>query len=257
DAPAGATAGTVLDVAVVRWPRVANFGDLDPLRAEPGVAVRWIRSPAELGRPQLVVLPGSKATRDDLAWMRASGLDAAVAASGAAVVAICAGAQAVGDRIEDPDGVEGPPGVAEGLGWLPLRTTFAADKVLDRPRARAVAGPGAGAPVTTGYRIHHGRVRGDADPWLVDDGGTPVGWHGGRVCATTLHGLFESDELRAGVLAWAAGQAGWPAPELSGLRWAEVRGARFDAIADLLEAHLDLDRVVDLIEQGAPRAAAV
>ncbi len=241
----------VVDVAAIRFPHVANFGDLDPLRLEPAVAVRWVRSAAALGRPDLVVLPGSKSTRADLDWFRASGLAAAVGASGAAVVGICAGAQMVGSTIADPDGVEGPPGVVDGLGWLPLRTVFEGAKVLDRPAgvAAAVGGPGAGERVA-GYRIHYGRVTGgDVEPWLVADDGTPLGWCEGRVAATTLHGLFESDGLRAAMLRWATGAA---LPQLPEVRFADARQARFDRIADVLEASLDLDRLFALIEEGAP-----
>ncbi len=204
--------GDVLDVAALRWPRVSNAGDLDPLRLEAGVRVRWVRSVAELGRPDLVVLPGSKNTRGDLDWFHATGLAAAVERSDAAVVAVCAGLQMVGGRIDDPDGVEGPPGGDKGLGWLPVSTDFRGDKVLDRPAGAAVAGPGAGGAVA-GYRIHHGRVvaagaGGPATPWLVGDDGDPLGWWDGRVAGTTLHGLFEADDFRAGVLAWAAERAG-------------------------------------------------
>jgi adenosylcobyric acid synthase len=249
------TAGGALDVAAIRLPRLANFGDLDPLRLEPGVSVRWVRSAAELGRPHLVVLPGSKTTRSDLAWLRQQGLDAAISASGAAVVAICAGAQMAGSAIDDPDGVEGPAGSTAGLGWLPLQTTFADPKVLDRPTGAVVAGVGAGAPVA-GYRIHHGRVSGGgASDWIVADG-QAIGWRDDRVCATTLHGVFENDELRAAVLAWAAERAGLPAPSPSGLSFADARTARFDAIADVLEASLDLDVLVGLIAEGALAEAA-
>ncbi|HEX6416842.1 MAG TPA: cobyric acid synthase, partial [Acidimicrobiales bacterium] len=226
-----------LDVAVVRFPHVANFGDIDPLRLEPGVAVRWVRAAAELGRPHLVVLPGSKATRADLAWFRTSGLAGAVAASGAPVVAICAGAQMAGDRIDDPAGVEGPAGSADGLGWLPLATTFEADKVLDRPAGAVVAGPGAGETVR-GYRIHHGRIRPGpgARTWLATGGGAALGWHGDGILATTVHGLFENDGLRAAVLAWAAARAGVAAPAPSRVSFAAARQARLDRIADAVEA---------------------
>ena len=241
------------DVAAVRFPHVANFGDLDPLRAEPGVSVRWVRGAADLGRPALLVLPGSKSTRADLAWLRASGLADAIAACGAPTVGVCAGAQALGHAVDDRQGVEGPPGSARGLGLLPLDTRFEAGKVLDRPAATAVAGPAAGHG-TAGYRIHCGRVspRAGARPWLVAADGTPVGWHEGRVAATTLHGLFEADGFRTAVLRWAAAESGTPEPHgLGRTDFAAARLARFDRIADALEAHLDLDRLFGLIEQGA------
>jgi adenosylcobyric acid synthase len=248
--------GPVLDVAAIRFPRVANFGDLDPLRLEPGVAVRWVRSAAELGRPQLVVLPGSKSTRSDLAWLRQQGLDVAIERSGAAVVAICAGAQMAGLTIDDPEGIEGPAGSTPGIGWLPLRTFFADPKVLDRPSGLVVAGVGAGSLVT-GYRIHHGRLSSEgAEAWIVDGVGAAVGWLGDNVCVTSLHGLFENDEVRAAVLAWAADRAGLPAPAPSSLRFAEARATRFDAIADVLEASLDVDRLLALIAGGAPKVSS-
>ena len=112
------------------------------------MAVRLVRSPAELGRPDLVVLPGTKATVADLAWLRAGGWPAAIVASGADVLGICGGYQMLGEKIDDP--VESGVGVVEGLGWLPVRTVFAADKVVRRVGA-------------TGYEIHHGRVVGAAD----------------------------------------------------------------------------------------------
>jgi adenosylcobyric acid synthase len=242
-----------LDVAALRWPRVSNAGDLDPLRLEPGVQVRWVRSVAELGRPDLVVLPGSKNTRGDLDWFRRTGLAAAVERSDAAVVAVCAGLQMAGGAIDDPDGVEGPGGGERGLGWLAVATSFRGDKVLDRPAGSATGGPGRAQDVA-GYRIHHGRVRpeGDIEPWLTAEDGEVLGWHdGGRLAGTTLHGLFERDGFRAGVLAWAA--------ERSGKRWcptgvdfAAARMERLDRIADALEAHLDLDAVAALIAEGAP-----
>ena len=242
----------VLDVVALRWPLVSNLGDLDPLRLEPGVHVRWVRSVAELGRPDLVVLPGSKATRSDLAWFRASGLAAAVDRLDVPIVAVCAGLQMCGSTLDDPGGVEGPAGCDDGLGWLPVASDFEGLKVLDRPAGVVVDGPGAGAPVG-GYRIHHGRVRPTADlaPWLTADDGSVLGWHRGRICGTTLHALFENDGLRAGVLAWAAKLAGksWSPSAFS---FGAARLARLDAMADAIEAHVDLGRLAGIIRLGGP-----
>jgi adenosylcobyric acid synthase len=243
----------VLDVAAIRWPRVSNAGDVDPLRLEPHVAVRWVRSRADLGRPDLLVLPGSKDTRGDLAWFRSTGLaDAAerAARGRTTVVAVCAGAQMLGGRIDDPGGVEGPAGSDAGLGWLPLATRFDGDKLLDRPAGLTVAGPGAGQRVS-GYRIHHGRIGPlvGADPWLVADGGEVLGWQAGCVCATTLHGLFEDDGFRVATLRWVADRSGkWWRPGTVG--FAAARFERLDRIAAAIEAHVDLDRLGGLIEEA-------
>jgi adenosylcobyric acid synthase len=247
----GGGGSDVLDVVAIRWPLVANAGDLDPLRTEPWVRVRWVRSVAELGRPDLVVLPGSKSTRADLDWFRTSGLAAAIEQMPAPVVAVCAGTQMVGRTIDDPHGAEGPAGSVEALGWLPLATRFEPYKVLDRPTGRVVSEPGAGTSVA-GYRIHHGRVRAlDADPadlvqWMSADDGSVLGWRSDRICATTLHALFEDDAFRRAVLGWAAERAGkrW-SPGATG--FGAHRLARLDLMADAIEAHVDLDRLATVV----------
>ena len=242
------------DVAAVRFPHVANFGDLDPLRLEPGVSVRWVQRPDQLGRPDLVVLLGSKSTRADLDWFRTTGLAAAVDEAGAPLVGICAGLQMLGQEIADPDGIEGPPGVVRAMGCLPVETEFAAEKVLDRRSGWCVSGPGKGEPVN-GYRIHHGRVsaRSPVEPWLVADDGTVLGWRQGRVAGTTLHGVFESDVFRSAVLRWAAEAGGVQEPDgLGAVSFPAARLARLDRIADTLDEHLDMDRLLALVAEGAP-----
>jgi adenosylcobyric acid synthase len=217
---AGPPRADPLDVAVVRFPFIANVTDVDALALEPGVTVRLVRSTGELGRPDLVVLPGTKATVADLGWLRAGGWPGAIEASGADVLGICGGYQMLGEKIDDP--VESGAGVVKGLGWLPVRTEFAADKVVRRVGA-------------TGYEIHHGRVVGDADT-------SPDG----RVRGTSVHGLLEDDGERTALLTAVAARRGKrfvPA----GVSFAAARGARFDALADAVEAHLDgaaLDRLI-------------
>jgi adenosylcobyric acid synthase len=231
---------------------VSNASDLDPLRLEPNVRVRWVTTVSELGRPDLVVMPGSKATRDDLGWFRDNGLAVAVEIADTTVIGICAGLQMAGEAIDDPDGVEGDPGTERGLGWLNVVTTFADGKVLDRPVARAVAGPGSGTQAA-GYRIHHGRVRsdGEASKWLVADGGDVLGWHGGWVAGTTLHGLFEDDDFRTATMRWVARRAGkrW---QPGAVGFSAARQARLDRIADLLEENIDMERLETIIATGAP-----
>jgi len=245
--PHPAPAGDVLDVAVVRFPRISNFTDLDALALEPGVGVRYVTHPAGLGAPDLVILPGTKATVADLAWLRARGLDAALAAlpPSATVLGICGGYQMLGRSIDDA--VESGAGPVAGLGVLPAVTRFEATKIT-RPR-RGVA---LGRPVT-GYQIHHGRSVSEA-PWITldDDWGRQPegGAHdgGGRAAAfgTSLHGLFESDGFRAAFLAAVAARRHKRfAP--SDVSFAAAREAQFDRLADLVEAHLDMAAVESLI----------
>ncbi len=220
---ASAPPGATLDVAVVAWPRIANATDLDPLLAEPGVAVRAVCTAAQLGRPHLVVLPGTKATVADLAWLRATGLADALAATDATVLGICGGLQVLGRRIDDA-GIESGTGRTAGLGLLDVTTTFHPDKIVRRH-------PGGG------YELRHGRLDPEGDWFESADGG---------VWGTPVHGRFEDDRWREAFLARVAEQAGG-AWEPSGISWSEHRRAHHDRLADWLEAAVDLDAVLGLI----------
>ena len=228
--------GSAVDVAVVRFPRIANFTDFAPLSLEPAVGVRFVDRPAALGRPDLIVLPGTKATVADLEWLRGRGLDRAIAACGARVLGICGGYQMMGRTIADD--VESGRGVVEGLGWLDAETVFGPTKVIRQRRGRALN------QRVTGYEIHHGRVR-SAAPWIqLDDGygEEAEGAVSGRFSGSTLHGLFEDDGFRAEFLGI----------DPSGLSFAAAREDQLDRLADMLEAHLDLAAIDGLIKEGAP-----
>lgn len=239
-----------LDVAVIRLPHLSNAGDLDPLRVEPGVAVRLVSSPHQLGRPDLIVLPGSKTTVADLEWLRSAGLAAAIERSHAVVLGICAGAQMLGARLDDPDAVESGRRSVVGLGLLDLTTAFLPGKVLDRPSGSVLTGIGAGTPVA-GYRIHNGRVTGGAEPWIASARGDVLGWQGGRFLGTTLHGLLESDGFRRALLdGLLARSRRVRRHQHATVPFAAIRTARFDAIADALEQHLDVPALCRLIESA-------
>lgn len=237
----------VLRVAVVRLPRISNFTDVDALGLEPDLDVVFAGSPRDLAGSDLVVLPGTRATLADLAWLRDRGLDTAIvehARRGGAVLGICGGAQLLGRRIEDPDGVEGTTAAADGLGLIDLTTTFAAEKVL-----RLSTGTALGQPVT-GYEIHHGRLDvGDAEPFAG-------GARSDGVYATMWHGTLESDGFRQAFLAEVAARVGRTrAP--STVVFAERREARLDLLGDLVEEHLDVPALLDLALSGAPSALPV
>lgn len=237
----------VLRVAVVRLPRISNFTDVDALGVEPDLDVVFAGSPRDLAGCDLVVVPGTRATLADLAWLRERGLDTAIAKharNGGAVLGICGGAQMLGRRIEDPDGVEGTTRAADGLGLLDLTTTFAAEKVL-----RLATGTAFGQPVS-GYEIHHGRLAlGEVDPF-------PGGARSDGVYATMWHGSLESDDFRHAFLAEVAARVGITrAP--SRVVFAERREARLDLLGDLVEEHLDVPALLDLALHGAPAALPV
>ncbi len=250
-----------LDVVGIRLPRIANFDDLDPLSTEPGVQVRWAEDAHEIGLPDLIVIPGTKATIADLRWMRARGIDRAVqerVEAGAYVLGICGGYQMLGSRVLDPDGVEAEAGAEElGLGLLPLVTTFEPAKATRRVVGVTAAPSGpwaAGGPLPiAGYEIHMGLTqREDAAvaPPLLEIDGRPDGAVSadGRVAGTYVHGLLHNDDWRRALLV-ALGRDAPPDLTSSG----ERRDAAFDRLADVIETALDLDRVEEwLFPEGRP-----
>ncbi|WFE73654.1 cobyric acid synthase [Roseinatronobacter sp. S2] len=229
-------------IACLVFSRIANFDDLDPLQAEPGVELVMVRPGQPIpGDVRLVILPGSKSTRADLAFLRAQGWDIDLAAHvrrGGHVLGICGGYQMMGRQVSDPDGVEGGPGDMQGLGLLDVATTMTPDKRLERVRARHVA---TGLDVA-GYEIHIGRTTGAdcARPFARlgahDDGATDST---GRIAGTYLHGLFSSDSFRA---AYLANLGITP----SGLQHGALVEDTLDALADHLEQHLDVTGLLSL-----------
>jgi len=239
-----------LEVVVIRLPHMANFDDFDPLRQRPGVCVRFVDRPEDFGEPDLVIIPGTKTTRSDLEFMRERGLDLKVvdhARRHGCTLGICGGYQMLGRRIEDPDGVEGAVGSAEGLGLLPAVTRFAGTKSTVQVHGSVACeqGPLAGAtgsPVTA-YEIHMGRTLAEgpalfalADP---DGGSRPEGASSadGLIVGTYLHGIFSNMGLREAVLGWLASRKGVRLPPLA------QAPDPFDRLADALRHSLDVDRL--------------
>ena len=234
--------GNGVRIAVPVLDRVANFDDLDPLGQEPGVRLEMIRPGTPLpGDAHLVILPGTKSTRGDLAMLRAEGWDVDLAAHrrrGGRILGLCGGYQMLGRRIVDPDGIEGPPGEMAGLGLLDVETRMIPEKRLERVTARHL---GTGMAVT-GYEIHIGRTDGPdcARPVLRlaghDDGAQSPD---GRVQGTYVHGLFGEDGFRA---AWLQALGAAPA----GTGYAQGVEATLDALAAHLEAHMDIDALLEI-----------
>jgi adenosylcobyric acid synthase len=249
--PGPAVGSEWLRVAVVRLPRVSNATDAEALAAEPGVRVRLTVEPAELADADLVVLPGSKSTVDDLAWLRETGLADAVlahAAAGRPVLGICGGFQMLSRQIHDQ--VESGRGTVAGLGLLPIEITFGAAKTLTLSSGTAL-----GEPVA-GYEIHHGYVSGadqDLVPLIRCADGAGEGAAAGNVFGTHWHGAFESDGFRRAFLRVAArlaGRHGFVAAADTG--FAALRERTVDLLGDMIEEHLDTGALLRLIEQGAP-----
>lgn len=231
-----------LKIAWLALSRIANFDDLDPLKQEPGVSLHMVRPgepiPADA---DLVIVPGTKSTRGDLAFLRAQGWDIDLAAHvrrGGRVLGICGGYQMLGRKIADPDGIEGPPGTSDGLAIIDVETTMGGDKRLTQTAARHVA---SGLTIN-GYEIHIGRTTGpDCARAFALIEGQPDGAVSadGRVSGTYLHGMFANDAFRAAFLS----TLGAPA---SSHAYASHVDATLDRLAQHLETHLDIDGLLAL-----------
>ena len=247
------------DVAVIRLPLISNFDDFDPLIAEPRVHVRYVSSLQELGRPDAVILPGTKSTIADLAWLRERGLAQQIvrlANEGTPVAGICGGYQMLGRTIRDPHHVESPVDEVAGLDLLPIHTTFQGEKATHRAEAHVLDAPGwlsaLQGEVLRGYEIHVGQT-GTAAPWIeitqrsgqrvsVRDGAASGE---GRIWGCYLHGLFENEQLRRAWLSslgWRPNDQQAPSPD----RYE----AAFERLADVVEDALDieeLDRILSCV----------
>ncbi len=238
--------GTGALIAWIRFPHAANLTDCQPWWSDPGVRLRWTASADDLAGAQVIVLPGSKNTLADLRWLRKTGLADAIGAParrGVLVVGVCGGYQMLGHRLADPAGVAGDAGIEAGLGLLPVRTEFAAEKQVRQVTVEA------GSRRWTAYEIHMARTEtvGPVEGLnLVSEGGQsrPEGVRCGNVWGTYLHGWFEAPEVRRRV-ADAAGLRGFrPHP----VPWAEQRQAVYAQMADHLAACVNLDPVRRFLE---------
>jgi adenosylcobyric acid synthase len=229
-------------IACLAFSRIANFDDLDPLKAEPGVNLVIVRAGQAIpGDAALVILPGSKSTRGDLTYLRAQGWDIDLTAHvrrGGHVLGICGGYQMLGQSVSDPDGIEGPAGETSGLGLLNVATVMTANKRLSRVTARHEA---SGLEVA-GYEIHIGQSNGPdcARPFARIEGRAEGAVSAdGRIIGSYLHGLFASDAFRANFLSALGVNA-------STLAHSALIEQTLDALADHVEAHMDVEGLIDL-----------
>jgi adenosylcobyric acid synthase len=234
--------GGPLRITVPRLNRIANFDDLDPLSADPQVSVEIIPEGRPLpGDSDLILIPGSKSTIADLAHFRAQGWDIDLyghVRRGGRVMGICGGYQMLGQRIEDPDGIEGPASSVPGLGLLDVITVMGLEKRLALTTATYIPT----GDTVSGYEIHLGQTEGPdrARPWLrVEDRGEGAASPDGRIRGAYLHGIFAADAFRAAFLR----ELGAPAPTGNYAAGVETT---LDALAAHLESHLDVDRVLEL-----------
>jgi adenosylcobyric acid synthase len=225
-------------VAVPHLPRIANFDDLDPLRAEPDAEIVIVEPGDVFPECDLILLPGSKSTIADLAFLRSQRWDIDIVAHhrrGGRVLGLCGGYQMLGRTISDPDGIEGPAGVVTGLGLLDVETTLTADKTTVAVSGREIAT----GEAVRGYEIHLGATQGpDCARPMVDLGGRLDGARSrdGRVAGTYMHGLFVADGFRRAFLTLEPSDVAYEA---------DVEAA-LDALAEHVERYVDVDALLEI-----------
>lgn len=241
ESDASTRAEALATLAWIRFPRISNSQDIQPWGLEPGIQTRWVTRPSELNGAAAIVLPGTKNTVADLQWLHASGLAEAIrsaAARGVPVVGICGGYQMLGQSVSDPEGIAGDTGQLDGLRLLDLKTVYRSEKTVRQVEAHC------DGDRWQAYEIHMGETleQGPAQPLVsieVNGQVQPEGMCQGKVWGSYLHGLFESPALRGRLVEAAGVQDFSPNP----IQWSTYKEGIYDGMADLLEAHLNLESV--------------
>ncbi len=250
----------LVDIAVVRLPRLSNFTDFRALEAVEGVSVRYVGKTAEFGEPDLVILPGTKNTMADLLWLRQSGLEGKIlrfAHGGGPVLGICGGYQMLGEELSDPLGVE-QGGTVRGMGLLPIRTEFTPQKT--RTRVSGVFGTVAGVFAALsgqpfeGYEIHMGESESPAALTAITDSITgvsrPDGCQQGSVYGTYVHGVLDGDAAAGAVVRALAEKKGIDPALLGRVSGEEHKQRQYDLLAQTLRDHMDMAAVYRILQEG-------
>lgn len=243
-----------VDVAMIRLPRISNFTDVDPFFDEPEVGVRLIGNVNELGTPDLLILPGTKSTMDDLAWLKAQGFDQAIAnlrARGTKIIGICGGFQMLGETLLDPDAVEGNGESAQGLSLLPMETLFVGDKKTVQMTGTR------GVDTFTGYEIHLGRtkiLRDEVSPFLqLADGRVDGAVSADElVIGTYFHGLFHNRTFTRKLINDIRVKKGLAVLSSDVKSDAERREDAYNMLAKHVRANLDMKKVYEIMNIEVP-----
>ena len=240
-----------IDIAVIRLPRLSNFTDFNALEMEDLSGVRYVREVRELGDPDLIIIPGTKNTMDDLLWMRQSGLEASIlkhAAAGKPVLGVCGGYQMLGEQLFNPDHYEGETEYLKGMGLLPVDTVFTADKSRTRVQGEVKAEQFASVKLD-GYEIHMGVSTVHGDPFCTLDNGKEDGCVKGNVFGTYLHGLFDTGELTEALVKWLAQRKGIDPGEMTIIPHETYVQQQYDILADEVRKVLDMDKIYEIMDR--------
>ena len=253
----------LIDIAVIRVPRISNFTDFNPLESIPGVSLRYVQHVSELKNPDMIILPGTKNTMEDLLWMRANGLEAAVlkeVAKGKIIFGICGGYQMLGETLSDPHHVEAG-GTIKGMGLLPMDTVFAEKKTRTRVSGRFLELEGelqalSGAELE-GYEIHMGEtvLKGEAGHSVsiedqVSGECKEDGAYRKNVCGTYVHGVLDREDVAEAVIRVLGEKKGIDVSQMTGIDFAAFKETQYDILAAELRKHLDMKKIYEILEQG-------
>ena len=255
----------LIDIAVIRVPRISNFTDFNPFESVEGVSLRYVQHVSELKNPDMIILPGTKNTMEDLLWMRENGLEAAVlkaAAAGCIVFGICGGFQMLGDTLSDPYHVEAG-GKIRGMGLLPMDTVFASKKTRTRVTGQFLPMPGTFAALSgvslEGYEIHMGEsVRKEgilpATKLMVagnqpEEKKTEGAFHE-NVCGTYVHGVFDKEEVVETLIRILGERKGIDVSSMTGIDFAAFKETQYNILAAELRKHLDMKKIYSILEEG-------
>lgn len=251
-----------IDVAVLRLPKISNFTDFQALNLEPVVSVRYVKRLSELGEPDLLVVPGTKNTVQDMEWLRQQGLEAGVlrlAKKGTPVFGICGGYQMLGEVVEERQeekNRESPSGKIRGMGLLPVRTVFEPEKTRKRKKGRTEALPGIWQSLSgkriEGYEIHMGisRQTGEDNSCFARLDGKQEGCVFENVMGTYLHGVFDEEDFRKALVQLLCKRKGIDYLKGRDTDYKEYKEKQYTALADALRESLDMEEIYRIIEAG-------
>ena len=238
-----------LDIAIIRIPRMSNFTDFAPLEAHEVIGARYVQSAEELHSPDMVIIPGTKSTMDDLLWMRQNGIESAIqklASSGTPVLGVCGGYQMMGEKLQDPHHIEGDLEEMHGMGLLPTETTFTNLKTRTRFTADVKAKDFEGAKLD-GYEIHMGESIVKGDPFLTLENGKDDGCACGTNFGTYLHGLFDTGELTEKLVKYLCDRKGIEYSEAAPISHSTYVEKQYDILADGVRAAMDFDKIYKIM----------
>lgn len=243
----------LIDIAVVHFPRISNFTDFDVFEQFDGVSVRYVSSVAQMGNPDLLILPGTKNTIADLKWLRESGLEARIRgmAQTVPIIGICGGYQMMGKSIEDPYNVE-DGGTIRGMELLDTRTVLQQEKVRRQYKGRICRAQGIFAALegltVSGYEIHMGKTESENE--LLQEFTAGCGYTKGQIYGSYVHGLFDQKEICKTIVKSLAEKKGLKMDDLAAMDYQAIKEREYDKLADCMRQYMDMDAIYAMLKES-------